>query len=268
MEVLVLFTFSNYFLANSLEEAYNELLKNKKNLILGGTSYLRMGNANYNTAIDLMKLSLSYIKQEGDFLHIGAMTSFRDLETNDFLKTFCGGILSKSIENILGVQFRNNVTVGATVFSKYGFSDLIPALLALDTYVVLYNGGTISLEDFLNESHLRRDILVEIKIKIENIVGNYQTIRKTKTDYAILNLVVTKNLENNSYKISIGARPGKAVLAKNSMDILNSGNFSMENLFNSISDEIVFETNMRGSKEYRDAICKIMLKRALEEVEK
>ncbi|MEG0398474.1 MAG: FAD binding domain-containing protein [Cetobacterium sp.] len=257
--------FSNYLLAESLDSAYNELVKNKKNIILGGTSYLRMGDTQFNTAIDLSNLSLSYINEARDFLHIGAMTSFRDLEVNPILKSHFSGIISKCVENILGVQFRNNVTVGATVFSKYGFSDLIPVLLALETTVVLQGGGEIELEDFLKEDTIRRDILVKIKIKKSNSIGNFQTIRRTKSDYAVLNLVLTKNSENK-FKIAVGARPGKAVLAKKTMDILNSTQAISDALFETLSNEIVFESNMRASEEYRRAICKVMLKRALQEV--
>lgn len=87
-----MFSFKNYVAPFTLEEAYNELLKNKKNIILGGTSYLRMGNLLYNTAIDLSNLSLSYINEEEDFVCIGAMTSFRDLETSSIIKNLYSGI--------------------------------------------------------------------------------------------------------------------------------------------------------------------------------
>lgn len=56
-----MFSFKNYLLPSNLEEAYEELVKNKKNIILGGTSFLRMGNVSYNTAIDLSNLSLDYM---------------------------------------------------------------------------------------------------------------------------------------------------------------------------------------------------------------
>ena len=52
-----LFTFTNFFAASTIEEAYNELIKNRRNVILGGTSYLRMGNTNYNTAIDISNVT-------------------------------------------------------------------------------------------------------------------------------------------------------------------------------------------------------------------
>ncbi|MGL4568044.1 MAG: FAD binding domain-containing protein, partial [Fusobacteriaceae bacterium] len=108
-----MFQFTKYFAAPTLDAAYDELTKNKKNVILGGTSFLRMGNTLYNTGIDLMNLSLSYIREEGEFFHIGAMTTFRDLETDENLNGFFGDFFRESVKNVLGVQFRNNVTVGA-----------------------------------------------------------------------------------------------------------------------------------------------------------
>lgn len=261
-----MFSFKNYLAATSLEEAYDELIKNKKNIILGGTSYLRMGDVTYNTAIDLSNLSLNYIKEVNGCVHIGAMVSFRQLETSPITQTIFDGILDRCVRGIIGVQFRTNVTVGATVFSKYGFSDLIPTLLAMNATVVLYNGGEISLEEYLKEKELRKDILVEIKIsKVGR--GSFQSVRKTKTDYAITNACVTKS--DTGFRVAIGVRPGKAVLAYKAMEILNSNSINEEIIDRacaSIDEEIIFGSNMRGTGEYRKAISKTLVKRAIKEV--
>lgn len=262
-----MFTFNNYLAATSLDEAYAELLKNKRNLIIGGTSYLRMGNAAYNTAIDLSNLSLSYIRQENEFVHIGAMTSFRDLETSEILNSMFGGIISESVSSILGIQFRSNVTVGATVFSKYGFSDLIPALLAANTTVVLHNAGEIALEEYLKEEKLTRDILVEIKIKAEELKGIFKSLRRSKTDYAVLNMAVTRDLENK-FRVAVGARPGKAKLAYKTMNYLNE-NFaavSYDTVTTILAEELEFGSNLRASEEYRRGIAKALLIKSLGEV--
>lgn len=262
-----MFSFKNYLAASSLNEAYDELLKNKKNIILGGTSYLRMGNVSYNTAIDLTNLSLNYIKEDENFVHIGAMTTFRDLEVNEITNIFFDGILKKCVRDIIGVQFRTNVTVGATVFSKYGFSDLIPTLLAMNAIVVLYKAGEISLEEYLKETKLTRDILVEVKISKKQAKGSFQSIRKSKTDYAITNVCVTKI--ENKFRVAIGVRPGRAVLAYKAMEILNNNEISekiIDEAISSLSSEITYGSNMRGTKEYREAVSKILVKRAIEEV--
>lgn len=261
-----MFSFSKFYIASNLQEAYDELLKNKKNIILGGTSYLRMENNSYNTAIDLSNLALDYIKEENEFVHIGAMTSFRAIETSPIINSLFSGVLSNSVKDIIGVQFRNNVTVGATVFSKYGFSDLIPALLSMETTVVLFKEGEISLEEYLKREGRTRDILVEIKIKKAIGKGSFQSVRKSKTDYAITNTAVTKS--ESGFRIAVGVRPGRAVLAYKAMEILNSNEISQELIDRAYEalDEIKYSSNMRGSGEYRSAISKVLVKKAIMEV--
>lgn len=174
--------------------------------------------------------------------------------------------LDKCVRGIIGVQFRTNVTVGATVFSKYGFSDLIPTLLAMGAIVVLYNGGEISLEDYLKEEGLRRDILVEVKVK-KSGRGAFQSIRKSKTDYAITNTCVTKT--EAGIRVAIGVRPGKAVLSYKAMEILNNNEITdeiIDKACEAMSEEVTFGSNMRGTGEYRRAVSKNLLKRAIKEV--
>lgn len=261
-----MFTFSKYLLASSLEEAYDMLIKNRNNAILGGTAYIKMGNRNLSTAIDLSALDLNFIREEGGNIEIGAMTTFRDIETSNILKCKFNGIISRSVEDIVGVQLRNVVTAGATVFSKYGFSDFIPALLALDASVVLFNAGEMPLDKFL-ESEIKQDILVKILIKNSSGMGSFQTIRKTKSDYAILNVVAADT--DKGLRIAVGARPGRAVLAIKAMEKIKTEGLTSENIqavCELASEELSFGDNMRASGKYRKAVCKVMLKRALTEV--
>lgn len=263
-----MFSFSKYFLAQSLDEAYVELIKNKKNIILGGTSYLRMGNTNWNTAIDLSNLNLRYISENDSYISLGAMTTFRDLEINPLLKTYFGEIFNTALKDIIGVQFRSNVTVGATVFSKYGFSDLIPALLALNAKVKLFNFGEISLENFLEEQNIRKDILVEILIPKVKLQTSFQCVRKSKTDYSILNMAVSYSKEKG-ITIAVGSRPTKALLAKNTMSLINSfSNLenSLTDAMKTISNEIIVDSNMRGSKSYRELLLAALLRKTIQEV--
>lgn len=260
-----MFTFTNFFAASTTEEAYNELIKNRRNVILGGTSYLRMGNTNYNTAIDISNVTdIDKIIETEENFEIGAMASFRQLETDkDLYEWF--PVISHAVEDIVGVQLRNNARIGATVFTKHGFSDLITALLCLDTYVVLYKGGVLRLEDFLNEKEIRKDILVKITIKKEKLVSSFKCVRKSKADYSVLNMAVSKN-ENGNIRISVGARPGKAVLAHETMKYL-SENSDVKSASEIMRREIKFGSNMRGTEEYRRLLSAALLEKALKEVE-
>lgn len=260
-------TFLNYLLPNSVEEAYEALLSKKSARLIGGGCFIRLGDKKIGLAIDLSKSGLDYINDLGDEVEIGAMTSLRTFETSKILKDNFDDIIEDSVKHIIGVQLRNIATIGATIFSKYGFSDPLTALLALDADVYLHNGGRISLEDFLNEDTLRKDILEKVIIKKDVSAGSFQTLRNSAVDYAVLSVAVAK--VDNKYRISIGARPQRARLALKAMEFLHENEFNDENIRKACeiaSEEIHFGSNNRGSAEYRREISKVLIKRALMEV--
>ncbi len=259
-----MFTFANFFPASTIEEAYAELMKNRKNVLLGGTSYLRMGNTNYNTAVDISNVTdIDKITEKEDSFEIGAMVSFRQLETDKNLYQWFP-VISTAVSDIVGVQLRNNVRIGATVFTKHGFSDLITALLSLDTYVVLHKGGELKLEDFLKEKETRRDILVKVIIKKEKLKTSFQCVRKSKADYSVLNMAVSRD-EAGNMRVAVGSRPSRAVLAHKTMEFLKD-NFDEKQAGEILQKEIVFGSNMRGTKEYRELLGAALLAKALKEV--
>lgn len=262
-------TFGDYILPKTTEEAYEALMSKKSARLIGGGCFLRMGNRRLGLAIDLSGASLDYIKDLGEEIEIGGMTSLREYETSQILNNNFGSIIGDSVKHIIGVQLRNIATIGATVYSRYGFSDPITGLLSLNADVYLHQGGRITLEDYLKEDKLRRDILEKIIIKKNVEHAAFQTIRNSAVDYAILSVAASK-IDNN-YRISIGARPGVAKLAYKAMEYLNEAGVTQESAIRAgeiAQSELHFGTNNRGSGEYRKELAKVLVKRAILEVSK
>lgn len=261
-----MFTLLNLVQPDTIEMAYKALVEKKNNIILGGCAFLRMGSQRIGTAVDLSKLNLNYIIEQNEYIEIGATTTFRDIETNSLLNQYFNGILPEALSQIIGVQFRNTVMIGATVYSKYGFSDLITALLTLDTEIELYKGGRMSLKSFL-ENSFEKDILTRIFIRKNERKANYQHLRNSCSDYPILNVAVSKL--NDQWKIVIGARPQRAIMAQKASEELVNLELNSKNIdrvATMASNEITFGTNMRGTADYRKSICKVLVKRAIMEV--
>jgi CO/xanthine dehydrogenase FAD-binding subunit len=261
-----MFVIGNLVQPETLVEAYNTLVMRKSNTLLGGCAFLKMGSKVIGTGIDLTKLNLNYIKEDEEYIEVGATTTFREIETNSVINSYFGGVLGGSVKNIIGVQFRNSVTVGASVFSKYGFSDFITALLALDTEVELYNSGRMSLEEFLSRPY-EKDILTKIFIKKDLRQAAYKYLRNSISDYSILNVTVSRL--DNQWRIVVGARPMCAQVATKASKILNKECITEEDIemaSKMVSEELTFGSNMRASGEYRRAISKVLVKRAVMEV--
>ena len=161
-----MFTIKNYIVVQSLEEAY-ELNQKKNNVILGGTAWLKMGERNIQNAIDLSGLGLNKIEEDDEFIKIGCMCTLRDMEVSNKLNRYFDEAIKESLKYIVGVQFRNCATIGGSIYSRFGFSDILTVLLALDTYVELYKGGIIPLEEYKDMPY-DNDILVRVLIRKDN----------------------------------------------------------------------------------------------------
>lgn len=261
---------NNYFKASSLDEAYNLIQMDKDNYLLGGGIYLTLLPKEVNTMINIDNLNLSFIEEKEDTIEIGAFTTFRELETNEILKKYFGNVFYEALKGIVGVQLRNTVTVGGSVYSKYGFSDLITLLLALDCRVVLHNAGEIPLDEFLLKFDTKenRDILEKIIIVKEDIKVSYKYIRNNTSSYSILNVAVAKG--DFGFRVSVGSRPAVARRMARVEKFLNEQE--------TITEEIAYEagekskknarfgTNNLGSSEYRKDMSKVLVKRAIMEV--
>ncbi len=123
--------------------------------------WLKLQDKNVDTVVDLSGLGLDSIEETEEGWRIGAMVTLRQLETHEGLAAFTGGAMAESVKHIVGVQLRNLATIGGSVFGRFGFSDPLTLLLALDARVELAEAGRMSLKDFA-ASGIRKDILTHI----------------------------------------------------------------------------------------------------------
>lgn len=261
-----MFTAKDYALPQTLEEAWETLIARKTNHIVAGCAWLRMGSKRINTAVDLSEAGLDFINDTGDTIEIGAMTSYRTVEKSRLLQENFGGMLSAAVAPIIGVQFRNTVTVGGSVFSRFGFSDFLTPLMVTDATVKLYKGGLVPLAEFM-EMPFKKDILEKIILRKEPMSASYQNLRGAEADFPIVNLAVSKT--GDVYKVAVGARPQRAVLAPETAAFLAGAPMdecTIEKAADILTGEVPFGTNMRAGEDYRQKMAKVLLKRALKEV--
>lgn len=156
-------TIQKYVKAQSLEEAW-KLNQGKKNRILGGMLWMRLGNGTISTAIDLCDLGLDTIEETDEEFSIGARVTLRELEQHVGLNTYTHDAVKNAVKDIVGVQFRNMATIGGSIWGRFGFSDVLTVFLAMDSYVELYKGGIVSMADFVSMK-MDNDILIRVIVK-------------------------------------------------------------------------------------------------------
>lgn len=256
-----MFTAQNYIVAQSIEEAFM-LNQKRANVIIGGMHWLKMSKKNIHTAISLSALGLDTIQEEEDYFSIGCMCSLRSLELSERLNTYFDGCIKESVKSIVGTQFRNTATVGGSIFSRFGFSDLAACLLSLYAEVETFQRGNVPLSIYLAEKR-DNDILVRVLVPKKEIKACFLSHRATATDLPILNCAVSRC--NEIWQVVLGARPARAVLVPNELSKIPSEK-EIENLIRSIQENIIFQSNMRGSALYRRHLSGVLVKRGIEEI--
>ena len=257
-------TIREYKRAESLEEAW-QLNQKKNNRVIGGMIWLKMEKINVGTAIDLSGLGLDTIEETEEQFSIGAMVTLRQLELDAGLAAYTNGAVRESVRHIVGVQLRNLATVGGSIYSRFGFSDVLTLFLALNASVELYKGGVVPLSEYAQRPY-DRDILVRLIVKKEEAEFFYQSVRNSQTDIPVLTCAAAR-LENGSYRIAIGARPLKAVLFELPAKAGVSAQELAQNFADEVKQKIVTGSNMRGNAEYRRHLAGVLTKRAVLELE-
>ena len=249
-------TIREYVRPAALEEAW-ALNQKRTSRVIGGMLWLKMQNTAVGTAIDLSGLGLDTIGETPEGFAVGAMTSLRTLETHAGLNEYTNGAVREALRHIVGVQFRNTATLGGSVYGRFGFSDVLTLLLALNASVELYKGGVVPLARFA-EMPYDRDILVRVHIPKENAAFFYQSVRPTKTDFPSLTCAAAR-LADGTYRFALGARPGKAVV------LMPQG--APDALPEIVSAQIETGSNLRGSAEYRKHLIRVLVRRAVDTLE-
>lgn len=261
-----MFQLSKYLQPDTAEEAYELLQASKGNVILGGTTFLRLSSKKYATGIDLSRLNLDEILHKDHSYELGAYVTYGDIIRHEAFSIYADGILPKALSSIVGTQFRNQATVGAGVFSRYGFSDFLPVLLVLDAKVHLQGQGVLPVKDFLTRPH-ERDLCLKVTFKDTPLRGAYEGYRSSRTDFPLVNVAVSLGERG---RIAFGARPQRAMIAEEASRILTEEGFSEETfpkIRKAVLEEVPFGANARGGKEYREKLAVNLLYRALKSLE-
>ncbi|MGI9645140.1 MAG: FAD binding domain-containing protein [Ilumatobacteraceae bacterium] len=200
--------------------------------IAGGHSLLplmKLRLAQPSVLIDIGRLSdLSYVRDGGDHIAIGAMTRHMDVENSDVLAEHAP-LLAHAASHVGDPQVRHRGTIGGSIAHADPASDLPATTLALGaTYVAQGPNGTreIAAGDFyqgMMTSALAADeLLTEIRVpKMDGAGWSFQKFNRRAQDWAIVVVAaLRRNGDSGVGLVNIASTP---VLATSVSTALSGG---------------------------------------------
>ena len=241
--------------------------------LAGGHSLLplmKLRLAQPSVLIDIGRLSdLSYIRDAGDHVAVGALTRHRDIETSDLLKEHVP-LLAHAASHVGDPQVRHRGTIGGSIAHADPASDLPATTLALGaTYVAQGPNGTreIAATDFYQgflESALAADeILTEIRVpKMAGAGWGFQKFNRRAQDWAIVGVAAwRRNGDSGVALVNMGSTP---ILATSVASAL-AGGASAAEAAEQAAAEAEPSADLNASVEYRVHLAKVLVRRALED---
>jgi carbon-monoxide dehydrogenase medium subunit len=268
----------DYVRATSAEEAISLIGEHGEDakFIAGGHSLLplmKLRLAQPSVLVDIGRVQdLSYIRDAGDHVAIGALTRHRDVETSELLAEHVP-LLRHAASHVGDPQVRHRGTIGGSIAHADSASDLPATTLALGaTYVAQGPNGTreIAATDFYQgflESALNPDeMLTEIRIpKMQGAGWSFQKFNRRAQDWAIVGVAAwRRNGSSGVALVNMGSTP---ILATSVSAALSSG-ASIADAAALAAAEAEPQNDLNASVEYRTHLAKVLVRRALEEASK
>lgn len=264
----------DYVRAGSAEEAISLIGEHGDDakFLAGGHSLLplmKLRLASPSVLVDIGRIAdLSYIREEGGDIAIGALTRHTQLEHSDLLAAHAP-LLRAAAKEVGDPQVRHRGTIGGSIAHCDPASDLPATTLALGaTYVAQGPGGrrSIAAADFFRgflESALTPDeMLVEIRVpKISGGGFSFQKFNRRAQDWAIVGVAAWRNDGGSGIGlVNMGATP---VLATSAMQALASG-ASVADAAELAAAEADPQSDLNASPDFRRHLAKVLVRRALE----
>ena len=264
----------DYVRAESADAAIAQLAEHGDDakLLAGGMSLIplmKLRLATPTVIVDVGRVrDLSYVRDAGDHIAIGALTRHRDVETDDLLARECGVIRAVAAQ-VGDNQVRHRGTIGGSVAHGDPASDLPAALLALDaTFVVKGPAGEreIASSDFFQgflETALAPDeLLCEIRVPKTGPNGfAFEKFNRRAQDFAIVGVVAARTGAGTRVGlINMGSTPLRAGAVEHAL----AQGASAADAAAVAADGTEPTADLNATADYREHLARVLVRRALE----
>jgi aerobic carbon-monoxide dehydrogenase medium subunit len=261
-----------YVRANSVDEALGLAAEHGEDAkyLAGGQSLLPLMKLRFaapTVLIDLGRVSeLSYIRDEGNHVAIGALTRHHDVANSALLLADIP-LLAHTAEAVGDPQIRHRGTIGGSVAHADAAADLPAALLALDaTFVIRGAEGerSVPASEFFRgifETAIEPgELLTEIQVPkpAAPAAWSFQKFNKRAIDFAIVGVAVQGT---SVALINMGSTPLRATAVESAL----ASGASAADAAALAAEGTNAGSDIHATREYREHLARVLVRRALEE---
>jgi carbon-monoxide dehydrogenase medium subunit len=266
----------DYVVAGSAAEAVAALSEYGEDakLLAGGHSLIPLMKLRFSTPevlIDIGRIpDLSYVREEGDEIAIGALTRYRRLETDEMLRTHLP-LVAHVAGEIGDPQVRHRGTIGGSLAHGDAAADMPAVVLALGgTLVVEGPRGRRTIaaasffEGFLETALAPDELLVEIRLPKATGAGwSFQKFNRRALDWAIVGVAAVRNGTTGIALVNMGPTPVRATAVEAAL----AGGASLDDAARLAAEGTEPPVDLNADADFRRHLAQVLVRRALAEAD-
>ena len=269
----------DYERAATVDEALGLLAEHgdEAKLIAGGHSLLPLMKLRLATPavlIDIAGLSdLTYIREEGDEIAIGALTRHHAVNTSELLAREVP-LLAHAAGQVGDPQVRHRGTIGGSLVHGDPASDLPAVLLALRARVIV-TGPTgersVAASDlftgFLETAVGEDEVLTAVRVpRLAGLGWSFQKFTQRACDWAIVGVAAQAGEPGGGRRagvalVNMGATPLQAIAVEGALD----GGADTAEAAALAAEGTEAPGDLNASPEFREHLARVLVRRALDE---
>ncbi|MGI8433653.1 MAG: FAD binding domain-containing protein [Nocardioidaceae bacterium] len=272
----------DYVAPTSVDEALEALRSDSEEIkvMAGGQSLipvLRLRLAAPTLIVDLGRVDgLSGIRDEGDVLSIGAMTTHADVAEHPLIKEHAA-LLGKATETVADPQVRHRGTLGGALVHADPAGDLPAPILALDAELVIAGPGgerTVSAADFFEDMFSTAvgedELLVRVRVPKHTGWGaQYEKCTRVAQQWSIVAVAATVKTDGGAISeakvalTNMGAKALRATAVEEALQGQPATDDVVRRAAAGAAESTNPPTDTNGDADYRRHLATVLTRRAV-----
>jgi carbon-monoxide dehydrogenase medium subunit len=271
----------DYVRAGSIDEAVAALAQHgdEAKVLAGGQSLiplLRLRLAYPEVVVDVGRVAeMRGVRDDGDHIVIGAMTTHYDVIRNDLVNAHCG-LVVQATKTVADPAVRHRGTFGGALSHADPAGDLPAVVLALDAeFVVAGSGGrrTVAASDFfvdyLQTALAPDEVLVEVRLpKLGDGWGfHYEKFQRVVQAWAIVGVAAAVHRSNGSITeariglTNMGSTPLRATATEQAL--AGADLSAIADAAGHAADGTTPSSDLNAAADYRQHLARVLTRRAV-----
>jgi aerobic carbon-monoxide dehydrogenase medium subunit len=275
----------DYVRVSTVDEALSALGQagEEAKIIAGGQSLLpllRLRLAYPSALVDIGPVdSLRGVRQEGDRLLIGAMTTHHQVMHDPLVRQHCP-VLAQATSTVADPAIRHRGTIGGSLAHADPAGDLPAVALALDAELVIAGAGgwrTVPASEFFSdylETAIRPgEVLVEVRVPVLGAGwgGHYEKFNRVAQAWAIVGVAAVVRLDGESIGearvglTNMGHTPLRAQAAEQALAGAATANGGIAAAAEHAADDTHPPADLSAQPDYRQHLARVLTRRAVQQ---